>query len=348
MARHWAVGAAFVMAFVGAEAFAQDTVMGDWQGTRKLADGKEAPLVAQVIAWGDGSYQANLLDEFDKRIPAIVVLKGTTADGKTRLVGKAEKGELKDTEWTATIEDGKFTGSFQGAASGMFALKRVVRLSPTFNEKPPEGAIVLFPGKPDDLLSEWQQRDGSPARFKIVPVAVQDKDGKTTEEKVMEVAGGGIISRKKLMDCKVHVEFRLPFMPKAKDQGRGNSGVYLQGRYEVQVLDSYGLEGRDNECGGIYSVGAPKVNMCRPPLQWQTYDITFTAPRFDEAGKKTKNATMTVLHNGVVIQDNIEVPNPTTANWGGDPKTPGGLHLQDHGNPVQYRNIWVVETKGEQ
>jgi len=346
MLRHCAFAVvAFLAAFAAAGAFAQDAVMGDWQGTRKIADGKETPLVAQVIALGDGNYQANLLDEFDKRIPALAVLKGTTAEGKTTFEGKAEKGDLKDTEWTATVEGDKLTGNFKGAASGTFELKRVVRLSPTFNAPPPEGTIVLFPGKPDDLLSEWQQRDGSPARFKLVPATIQDKDGKVSEEKVMEATGGGIISRKPLTDCKVHLEFLLPFMPKARGQGRGNSGVYLQGRYEVQVLDSYGLEGRDNECGGIYGVGAPKVNMCRPPLQWQTYDITFRAPRFDPDGKKAKNATATVLHNGVVIQDNIEVPNPTAANWGGDPKTPGGIHLQDHGNPVQFRNIWVVEVK---
>jgi hypothetical protein len=161
----------------------------------------------------------------------------------------------------------------------------------------------------------------------------------------MEVTGGGIISKKKFTDHKLHVEFRTPFMPAATGQGRGNSGVYLQGRYEIQVLDSYGLEGRDNECGGIYTVGAPLANMCAPPLQWQTYDVTFYAPRFDADGKKTKPARITVLHNGVKVQDNKDIPNPTTACWDQNIKEPGGLHLQDHGNPVQYRNIWAVEIK---
>jgi len=122
--------------------------------------------------------------------------------------------------------------------------------------------------------------------------------------------------------------------------------VYLQGRYEVQVVDSYGLEGLDNECGGIYKVAMPLVNMCAPPLQWQTYDITFYAPRFDENGSKTENARLTVLHNGVKIHDDIEIPELT--GWAGDRvddnvSQPGGISLQEHPGRVQYRNIWVLE-----
>ena len=130
-------------------------------------------------------------------------------------------------------------------------------------------------------------------------------------------------------------------MPTARGQARGNSGVYLQGRYEVQVLDSFGLAGEDNECGGIYQVSRPRVNMTLPPLQWQTYDIDFTAARFDSAGEKTANARLTVRHNGVLIHDDLELPGTT---GGGDPEgpEPGALHLQDHWNPVFYRNVWVL------
>ncbi|MFW6162440.1 MAG: 3-keto-disaccharide hydrolase [Planctomycetota bacterium] len=313
---------------------------GDWEGTWKAGEGEEQELVAQVIDWGKDGYQANLLAAFNKRIPPLVVLKGKREGETVTLTGRASKGPLDGTAWTATITrpEGarlpKFEGTFAGGGqAGTFALKRVVRLSPSLGKKPPEGAVVLFDG---ESLDGWVRKGGRPCRWKLLD------DGS------MEVRGGGIISKHKFTDHRVHVEFRTPFLPNKRGQGRGNSGVYLQGRYEVQVLDSYGLEGRSNECGGIYGVGAPKVNMCAPPLQWQTYDITFRAPRFDDGGKLIKHARMTVAHNGVVIHDDVRVPKPTTACWDRNIRQPGGLHLQDHGNPVRYRNIWAVETEGEE
>ncbi len=164
-------------------------------------------------------------------------------------------------------------------------------------------------------------------------------------DSAMEVKAGtgNIVTKDKFKDFKLHVEFRTPFMPEARGQGRGNSGVYLQGRYEIQVLDSYGLESKDNECGGIYKVGAPLVNMCYPPMQWQTYDITFQAPRFDGNGNKEKDAVVTVVHNGVTIHDRRLLPGPTGGAIDGNISEPGGVYLQDHGNPVQFRNIWLVE-----
>jgi hypothetical protein len=132
-------------------------------------------------------------------------------------------------------------------------------------------------------------------------------------------------------------------MPTARGQARGNSGVYAQGRYEVQVLDSFGLEGLDNECGGIYSIDQPSVNACFPPLSWQTYDIDFTAAQYDDAGTKTKNGRITVRHNGIVIHDRIELKHGTPGFHEEGPG-PDSLFLQDHGNPVVYRNIWVVEN----
>jgi hypothetical protein len=161
----------------------------------------------------------------------------------------------------------------------------------------------------------------------------------------MEVrpGAGSIVTKKKFKDFKLHLEFRTPFMPESRGQGRGNSGVYLQERYEVQILDSYGLEGQDNECGGVYKVGASRVNMCAPPMQWQSYDITFRAPRFDAAGNKVEDARLTVAHNGVTIHENLAIPRPTEASPNSNVTEPGGIYLQDHGNLVQYRNIWLVE-----
>lgn len=197
---------------------------------------------------------------------------------------------------------------------------------------PPQGAVVLFDGS---NLDKWISTDGkSPAPWRLV-------DGGA-----MEVRGGGIMTRD-LFDgsFKLHVEFRVPYMPELKGQARGNSGVYVQGRYEVQVLDSYGLDSKDNDCGGIYEVAAPLVNACKAPTVWQSYDIEFHAPVFKD-GQKVEPARMTVKHNGVLIHDDVKIPvDNTRAGLGGDPSKPGPIHLQDHGDPVQYRNIWLLPLK---
>lgn len=198
--------------------------------------------------------------------------------------------------------------------------------------QPPSGAIVLFDGK---SLEGWSRRGGNQAAtWRLV-------DGGA-----MQVAGGDIVTKEKFGGTfKLHVEFRVPYMPKSSGQGRGNSGVYVQGRYEVQVLDSYGLKSKDNDCGGIYSVAAPLVNACKAPTVWQSYDIDFQAPAC-ESGKKRAPAVITVYHNGVKIHDRVKITSDnTTAGAGGDPCSPGPILLQDHGNPVQYRNLWLVQTK---
>jgi hypothetical protein len=164
-------------------------------------------------------------------------------------------------------------------------------------------------------------------------------------DSAMEVAGGSgsIVSRQRFKDFMLHLEFRTPLMPEARGQKRGNSGVYLQSKYEVQILDSYGLKGENNECGAIYEVAAPSVNMCAPPLQWQSYDITFCAAKFDADGKKNKDARVTVVHNGVKIQDNVPMSGPTAYPLSHNEQEWGGILLQDHADSVQYRNIWVTE-----
>ncbi|HEV2320191.1 MAG TPA: DUF1080 domain-containing protein, partial [Verrucomicrobiae bacterium] len=140
----------------------------------------------------------------------------------------------------------------------------------------------------------------------------------------------------------MHLEFMEPFKPFGRDQDRGNSGIYIQRRYEVQVLDTFGHPAEFNGCGSMYRQHAPIVNMCYPPLQWQTYDIDFQAAKFDESGKKTHNAVITVRQNGVLVQDHYELTNKTGAGSKEGP-APGPIWLQEHHNPVFFRNIWIVE-----
>jgi len=159
----------------------------------------------------------------------------------------------------------------------------------------------------------------------------------------MEVTpgAGDVVTKQQFTDFQVHVEFKVPLMPDAKGQARGNSGVYMQGLYEVQVLDSYGLASKDDDCGAIYEQAAPMVNACRPPEQWQTYDVLFHAPRFDAAGQMTEKPRISVLQNGIWIQDDISITGPTRASIERDVHGPGPIMLQDHGNRVRYRNIWI-------
>lgn len=214
-----------------------------------------------------------------------------------------------------------------------FKAAKAADLKDADTTKPPKGAIVLFDGKD---FSKWVKRDGKGE------VKWTLKDG------TMEgVKGHGDIITKEKFDgkFKLHVEFRVPYEPGGSGQDRGNSGVYLQGRYEVQVLDSYGLKSGKNDCGAIYGVAAPSVNACKAPTVWQSYDIEFTAPKV-ENGKKSEPARMTVTHNGIKIHDNVAVTSDnTTAGLGGNIATPGPILLQDHGHPVQFRNVWLLPTK---
>jgi hypothetical protein len=203
---------------------------------------------------------------------------------------------------------------------------------------PPSDAIVLFDGKD---LSNWTDVKGQPSKWVI-------RDG------YMEsVKGAGYIrTQREFGSVQVHVEFATPSTVSGKSQGRGNSGVFLQGQYEVQVLDSYdNATYPDGQCGALYGRAVPLVNASCKPGQWQTYDIIYHRPTFDQAGKVTKKAVFTVIHNGVLIQDHVALEGGT--GWIG-PHTitdyvahgdAGPLMFQDHNNPVRFRNVWVRELK---
>jgi hypothetical protein len=283
-------------------------IQGEYLG--KLGPENDQRWGAQVIALGDGTFRMVALEG------------GLPGDGWSRgdeqktADGKLVKGEVefKTDDAVSVLRDGAIYVTHEGQDVG--AMKKVTRESPTLGIKPPSGATILFDGKTADNFVR----------------------GAITEEKLL---AANCESKLKLGDHRLHIEFRTPFKPKARGQGRGNSGVYIQSRYECQVLDSFGLDGKDNECGGIYQISKPDVNMCFPPLTWQTYDMDFRAARYKD-GKKVENARVTIKHNGFVIHENIELPHHTPGKIGEGPDD-APVYLQGHGNPVVFQNIWVVK-----
>ena len=298
---------------------------------------------AQVIALGNGEFQAVLYplglpgadwERGDERSVLAGKLDGkkavfASATGKRRyLGGKASefsatgqfppKGQKEGS--SATIENGKMTGKH---GKKTFELKRIIRKSPTMGAAPPKGAIALFNGTGK---GEWQG-----GRL----------DKKTN---LLNTDGRDIKTKRSFQNYTMHIEFMLPFKPAARGQGRGNSGFYQVDHYEVQILDSFGLEGKNNECGGVYTKADPIVNMCLPPLQWQTYDVEFSNAVIKD-GKKIKNARMTLKHNGVVVHKDLNINGKTGGARRGAEGTPGPIKLQGHGNPLQFRNAWIVEQK---
>ena len=296
-------------AITPAEADADFRLQGEYVGEID-DDGQKVKYGVQVIARGEGKFHAAAHRGG---------LPGDGWDGSERVEcdGISRNGTVKfeHENIVATITDGAMTVSSDGRELGVF--RRTERKSPTLGLKPPAGATVLF--------------DGTTAGNFL--------NGKLDDNNLLIQ---GVTSKLTFQDATVHLEFLLSYMPAASGQARANSGCYLQGRYEVQILDSFGLEGKNNECGGIYEIRDPNVNMCFPPLSWQTYDIDFTAAKFDADGKKTADARMTVRHNGVVVHNNVPVPRSTRASPLQEGPEPGPLYLQDHGNPIRFRNIWVV------
>jgi hypothetical protein len=275
-----------------------------------------ADFGVQVVALGDGAFDAYLLEG---GLPGFGWERGKS---RTLLKGKLAEDKVvfasEDESITGDIIDGVFSVVGDGVKETL--LPRIERQSPTLGAKPVEGAVVLFDGSSADA---WEK-------------------GKVEDELLLAT---GCTSKELFKSYRLHLEFRTPYMPAARGQGRGNSGIYHSGRWETQILDSFGLEGKDNEAGGIYSVSKPRLNMCLPPLAWQTYDVDFTAAQFDAEGKRTAWPRISVLLNGVLVHDDLELPKDftTAAPINGPLKGPEGpVFLQNHSNPVVFRNIWVV------
>ncbi len=286
---------------------------GGWDGKTIRAQVRAESKFAQVavIKVGDGTQEVR------------VEVPGKGREGRFTFTGEVDLGALGGkAEVSGKIAGETFTGVIKTRKEAPFTLKRTFPEPPTRGMAAPEGAVALYDGTNLDqhwnLIPHWcPQPDGS--------VQICNTNLQTKEE-----FGSGLY----------HIEFMTPFLPEERGQGRGNSGCYVLGRYEVQVLDNFGWEPKDNLCGGIYQKAVPIADAVLPPLQWQTYDITFTAAQYDAAGNKTANARITVVHNGVTVHDNVELDSPTPGGVSDQDAAKGPLFFQDHGNTVKFRNIW--------
>ena len=255
-----------------------------------------------------------------KSLRAILFSGGLPGAGWNGEIERFSPGKIVDTiarlesAKSRVVIDGK-TATLNKQCGKNGTLERIQRKSKTLGLKPPSEAKSLYSGKG---TQKW-------------------KGARLYRKNLL---ASNCHTKQKFGDHSLHIEFRVPYMPEAKSQRRGNSGIYLQSRYEIQVLDSFGDDPKHSGCGGIYEVGTPLLNMCYPPLSWQTFDIDFTAARW-EGQKKVEDATVTVRLNGVTIHDKLALPSQTPGRWKERP-SPGALFLQDQGDPVMFRNIWVV------
>ena len=293
--------------------------MGQYKGTFYPDSKVTMTATATVVDEGQGDYRITI--HANSEDPALegahIEILGREFGPQVHLSSRAG-----GYDWRGEIQDGRLVARSQYGQR--FELEKIESQSPRAGAEPPSGAVILLPfkeGVKPDLSGwtnpEWRARDNGS----------------------MESAKGTGANRTKrqFSDIKqLHVEFKLPLEPNGRGQGRANSGVYVIDAYEVQVLDSFGLVHTSGDCGGIYGVARAKVNACLPPETWQTYDITFRAPRLDENGEVEELPEMTVVFNGVKIHDKLKIPRRRH-------RTRGPIQLQDHGHNIQFRNIWLVE-----
>ncbi len=313
---------------------ASDPYFGDYVGLYtpsevKADAGGPAPVTAEakVVAQGNGTYRVVLdAQPLDlKGLPMQIELPGHVDGGRVVVAG-ASGGH----DWDGEVA-GKALRISKHGYGGVFELKQIMKKSPTEGLKPPADAIVLLASEPGrkPSLDQWEGAGWTATEDGIL------------HKNLGEGPRGDIRTKREFRNVRLHAEFRIPYEPDKREQGRGNSGVFLADRYEVQVLDSYGLIAGAGDCAAIYAVAPPRINAAFPPLSWQTYDITFHAARMDGT-KMVRGPRLTVLWNGVKVQENQTSPTPT-----GDPNRPnaeaGPIRLQDHGNLVYFRNIWVQE-----
>lgn len=300
-----------------------DPFMGQYAGTFYPDSVTQMPATAVVVAEGEDHYRIRIeATSNDPQRATTMVEVYASKSGFEALIGSRSGGY----HWHGQIKDGHLSVASEYGLH--FELDKVTRKSPNEGLQPPAGAVVLLPYKqgtrPD--LDAWT-----------------NQEWKALDRGAMQVGKGSTTTKERFGDIQhLHLEFWLPLEPLNRGQSRCNSGVFLNDLYEVQILDSFGLVETSGDCGSLYSVKRPDVNALLPPETWQTYDIEFHAARLGADGKVSEEARITVYLNGVKIHDNVAIPRPT-ANPNADQKPTGPIQLQDHGHPIQFRNIWLVK-----
>jgi hypothetical protein len=307
--------------------------VGFYRGVARITGQPDAAATGTVVAEGPGLYRATATYSSQGADAQVyqVALHGHV-EGPRVLFNGFSGG----TYWNGQAREGKLAiKRSEEHYGGSFELERVVQHSPTEGQAPPANAKVLLPykanQKPD--MSAWTNQ-----KWKALP------DGSMR----VEPGTGPSLTKESFGDFRLHLELNVPHMPFDVGQARANSGVYLQNRFELQILDSFGVIPGAGDCGAVYGQSTPRVNACYPPGEWQTYDVAFRAPRYTSDGTLERPGSMTVSHNGIEIQTNVPLHQPTLGGVEGPYDGTGLIQLQDHGNAPHFRNIWAVSLDEEE
>ncbi len=348
-------GAVFVAATCPAQDV-PDRVQGNWLGEWALSSGGGGKSLAQIVALGKGEYQAvfTAYDSGEQDSATFrFLIAGSTLDGKAVFDTTIDLGEKVGTfDWKANVEKDLFAGTFSNKKNyiGTLKLKRIEKKPDNVGMKPLPGSIVLFDGT---NLDQWTKPEGEPAAWDVKEgvLSVLPRTG------LEGTTGRHLVAKESFGSAQIHLEYRTPFLPEARGQERANSGVFLQGRYEIQIVDSFGQAREvnnfgelsdDDSAGAIYKYAAPTENVTLPPGEWQSLDITFLPPNLDAKGEVGKPAEITVVHNGTTIHDRVKVHKRTQNSPVKDYASKAGLILEDGGQAVQFRNIWMVKLGGDE
>ena len=337
------IAAASALAALCACSFALDGFVGEYKGEIRGQKGypydNNFEMRAQISKHKDG-YKLRLIPELLKRCENELLISALKDEGGKIAIDSAGKWKL-----SGEISNGEIwlEGERMGKTKPVITLKKFERKSETLGAKPPKGAVALFDGSNAD---EWLNGRGLPPAWEITADGawlVSKKNAANDDEKRKEQS---VRTKRGFTNFTLHLEFMTPDLNQKEGQARGNSGVFI-GPYETQILDSFGGEGYWNDCGAIYRILPPQVNASLPPQTWQTYDIDFQGAVF-EGGKLVKRPVITVYLNGVKIQENVEIPHGTSLKQADrknfrHPAPPYKITLQDHGDPVRFRNIWILE-----